>query len=257
MRSFVGTALVAASLVGANAADAADPQVERGEYLVTIAGCNDCHTPGYFLGKPDFSRRLGGSDVGFAIPGVGASVGPNLTPDKETELGAWTDDQIIAAFTKGVTPNGRKLSPVMPWQELAALTPDDAKAIVAYLRSRPPVNNPVPGPFAADQTPSTLVFVIVPGADYAKMPKPQNKAARAARSGYTGGGGRSLRCPRRAGSMTLAGAVIDRALHALAADGVSCDAERSSPAWRSPPRLRCPDQPTPPAPRWRRHSPMR
>ena len=45
-------------------------QVERGKYLVTIAGCSDCHTPGYFLGKPDFSRTLGGSDVGFAIPGV-------------------------------------------------------------------------------------------------------------------------------------------------------------------------------------------
>ncbi len=120
----------------------------------------------------DFSRRLGGSDVGFAIPEVGASVGPNLTPDKETGLGAWTDDQIVAALTKGVTPDGRKLSPVMPWQELAALSPDDAKAIVAYLRSLPPVKNAVPGPFGPDQTPSTLVFVIVPGAVYAKMPKP-------------------------------------------------------------------------------------
>ncbi len=158
--------------VAASAALAAEPEAERGKYLVTIAGCNDCHTPGYFLGKPDFSRRLGGSDVGFAIPGVGAFVGPNLTPDKETGLGSWTDDQIVAAFTKGVTLDGRKLSPVMPWQELAALTPDDAKAIVAYLRSLPPVKNAVPGPFGPDQTPSTLVFVIVPGAVYAKMPKP-------------------------------------------------------------------------------------
>ncbi len=172
MRKLVGVALVAASLMGANAAMASGPQAERGKYLVTIAGCNDCHTPGFFLGKPDFSRTLAGSDVGFAVPGVGAFVGPNLTPDKETGLGAWTDDQIIAALTKGVTPDGRKLSPVMPWQELAALTPDDAKAIAAYLRSLPPVKNAVPGPFGANETPSTLVFVIVPGAVYAKMPKP-------------------------------------------------------------------------------------
>ena len=172
MRSFVWAALVAAGVFGANGAQAADPQVERGKYLVTIAGCNDCHTPGYFLGKPDFSRALSGSDVGFAVPGVGAVLGRNLTPDKDTGLGSWTDDQIIAAFTTGVRPDGRKLSPIMPWQELAALSADDARAIVAYLRSVPPVSNAVPGPFGPDATPSSLVFVIVPGEVFAKMLKP-------------------------------------------------------------------------------------
>jgi len=165
-------ALILAAAFGATAAHAADSQIERGKYLVTIAGCNDCHTPGYFLGKPDFSRTLGGSDVGFAIPGVGAFVGRNLTPDKETGLGDWTDQQILAALTTGMRPDGRKLAPVMPWQELAALAPDDAKAIVAYLRSLPPVNNAVPGPFGPSDTPSTLVFIIVPGDVYAKLPKP-------------------------------------------------------------------------------------
>ena len=47
-----------------------DAQIARGEYLVTLGGCNYCHTPGYFLGKPDMSRFLGGSDVGFEIPGA-------------------------------------------------------------------------------------------------------------------------------------------------------------------------------------------
>ena len=51
-------------------------QVSRGEYLVTIGGCNDCHTPGYFFGKPDTERFLGGSDVGFEIPGLGVFPGP-------------------------------------------------------------------------------------------------------------------------------------------------------------------------------------
>jgi hypothetical protein len=48
---------------------AADSEVERGKYLVTLGSCNDCHMPGYFFGKPDFSRALSGSDVGFAISG--------------------------------------------------------------------------------------------------------------------------------------------------------------------------------------------
>jgi mono/diheme cytochrome c family protein len=173
MRNWRLSLLAAGAFFAASASSfAADQQVERGKYLVTIAGCNDCHTPGYFLGKPDFSRTLGGSDVGFGIPGVGAVVGRNLTPDKETGLGNWTDEQIITAFMTGVRPDGRKLSPIMPWMELANLSADDAHAIVAYLRSLPPVKHAVPGPFGAKEVPSTLVFVIVPGEVYSKLPQP-------------------------------------------------------------------------------------
>jgi mono/diheme cytochrome c family protein len=165
--------LVAAAVLGAcGAALADDSDVARGKYLVTIGGCNDCHTPGALLGKPDFSRALGGSEVGFAIPGLGVFPGPNLTPDKEMGLGKWTDDQIISAITAGITPEGRRLAPIMPWQALSHLTSDDAHAIVAYLRSLPPVKNAVPGPFGPKETPTTLVFVIVPGEIYAKMPPP-------------------------------------------------------------------------------------
>jgi mono/diheme cytochrome c family protein len=161
------------SMSGAHAASADQAPIAQGKYLVTIAGCNDCHTPGYFLGKPDFSRTLAGSDVGFTIPGLGAFVGRNLTPDKETGLGNWTDDQIISAFTAGIRPDGRRLAPIMPWQGLSHLTSDDAHAIVAYLRSLPPVKNAVPGPFGPKDIPSTLVFTIVPGEVYAKMPAPK------------------------------------------------------------------------------------
>ncbi len=83
-------AFLAASALGLQpsvAAAADDLQIARGEYLVTIGGCNDCHTPGYFFGKPDSSRFLGGSDVGFEIPGEGVFVGSNITPDKETGIG--------------------------------------------------------------------------------------------------------------------------------------------------------------------------
>jgi mono/diheme cytochrome c family protein len=173
MKSLSASALATIAMLWAAAASAADPEVERGKYLVAIASCNDCHTPGYFLGKPDFSRRLAGSDVGFTMPGLGAFVGRNLTPDKETGLGDWTDDQIISAITAGVRPDGRRLAPIMPWQGLSHLSSDDAHAIVAYLRSLPPIKNAVPGPFGPKEIPSTLVFVIVPGKVYAKMPTPQ------------------------------------------------------------------------------------
>ncbi len=172
MRNFSLLWVAAGALCAASAAFAADQQVERGKYLVTIGGCNDCHTPGYFLGKPDFSRTLGGSDVGFGLPGLGTFVGRNLTPDKETGLGNWTDDQIIAAFTTGIRPDGRRLAPIMPWEGLSHLTSDDAHAIVAYLRSLPAVKNAVPGPFGPKDVPSTLVMTIIPGEVYSKLPAP-------------------------------------------------------------------------------------
>jgi len=173
MRTEVRTLLAAVAMLGASgAALADDAEIARGKYLVTIASCNDCHTPGYFLGKPDFSRTLGGSDVGFTIPGLGAFLGPNLTPDKETGLGNWTDAQIIGAITAGATPEGRQLAPIMPYAALSHLASDDAQAIVAYLRSLPPVKNKVAGPFGPKETPTTLVFVIVPGEVYAKLPPP-------------------------------------------------------------------------------------
>ena len=74
---------VAASALQSLPAKADDAEIARGKYLVTISGCNDCHTPGYFFGKPDMARFLGGSDVGFEIPGLGVFVGPNLTPDPD------------------------------------------------------------------------------------------------------------------------------------------------------------------------------
>ena len=101
--------LFAAFVISATA-HAADPQVERGKYLVAIGGCTDCHTPGHFFGHPDMARFLGGSDVGFGIPGHGVFVGPNLTPDKETGLGNWTAQQIVTAITTGERPDGRMLA---------------------------------------------------------------------------------------------------------------------------------------------------
>jgi len=164
---------VVAVLAFASAAYAETP-VERGKYLVTISGCNDCHTPGGMLGTPDASRVLGGSDVGFGDPASGVWIGGNLTPDPETGLGKWTTVEIVAALTKGETREGRKLSEMMPWPALSHLSAEDASAIAAYLQSLPPVKNAVPGPYKAGETPAVpYVSAVIPTAQYMGLPRPK------------------------------------------------------------------------------------
>lgn len=161
-RALRACSIAAAVALTTLSAKAADPAVERGKYLVTMASCHDCHTPGYFFGKPDMTRYLGGSDVGFEIPGLGTFYGPNLTPDKATGSGGWTDAQIVAAVQTGVRPDGRMLAPIMPWHAFSQLTKQDVNAIVAFLRSVPAVDHKAPGPFGPTETPTSFVMKIVP-----------------------------------------------------------------------------------------------
>ena len=162
-RSVVAALLLPAMLLGMSSlvANADDSQVDRGKYLVTLGGCFDCHTPGYFFGKPDMTRYLGGSDVGFDIPGLGVFVGPNLTPDKETGLGNWTNEQIVTALKTGKRPDRRELAPVMPWRAFANLTEADAHAIAVFLKSLPPVSNKVAGPFGPNDRVTIFVMKVV------------------------------------------------------------------------------------------------
>jgi mono/diheme cytochrome c family protein len=161
MRQKALFALIAA-IATSGPARADDDPIARGRYLVQLGGCHDCHTPGYRSGKPDMARYLGGSDVGFATPGLGFFVPPNLTPDKETGLGKWTSEEIVTALQTGVRPDGRILSPVMPWRNFANLTRPDAMTIAVYLKSLPPVNHKVPGPFGTQERPTVPVMTIVP-----------------------------------------------------------------------------------------------
>jgi mono/diheme cytochrome c family protein len=158
-RVLAALAVLAAS---GGAAGAASPQEKRGEYLVGITGCGDCHTPGHFLGKPDMSRRLGGSDVAFEIPGLGAFAGPNITPDKATGIGGWSVKEIMTAIRTGRTPDGRVLAPIMPYQDFARMTDADARAIAMYLKSLPAVSHKAPGPFGPGEKAEVLLFRILP-----------------------------------------------------------------------------------------------
>jgi mono/diheme cytochrome c family protein len=163
MTAAIVIATAVLGMAGVTSLQAQTAEVARGKYLVVLGGCTDCHTPGFFFGKPDNARLLGGSEVGFELPGLGVFHGPNLTPDKETGLGSWTKAQIVAALQTGKRPDGRELAPIMPWRALASLTKDDANAIAAYLMSLPAVSNKVPGPFGPTDKPTSFVMKVVPG----------------------------------------------------------------------------------------------
>jgi mono/diheme cytochrome c family protein len=140
--AYVLSLLVTASIVAPSAI--AQDKVKRGEYLVTIMDCTGCHTPGALRGQPDVARNLAGSDVGFEIPGLGIFYPPNLTPDRETGLGAWSEAEIVQAVRTGTRPDGRILVPVMPYHNYARLTDADAQALSGYLKSLKPIRNKAP-----------------------------------------------------------------------------------------------------------------
>ena len=130
----------------AQAAEAARDPVRRGRYLVTTIGCSFCHTPIRVDGSLVDGMVLAGGQKWTAVP-FGDFVSYNLTSDKETGLGAWTDDQIKTVVTRGVRRDGSRMIPFpMPWMSYANLTPSDLNAIVAYLRTIPPITNRIPAP---------------------------------------------------------------------------------------------------------------
>jgi len=137
-RARLGSLLVMAL---ATSSAGADELVERGRYLVdTIAACGNCHTP---IGPngPDASRYLAG---GLVIDeGVFRAVASNITPDPETGIGAWSDAEIARAIREGIRPDGSLIRPPMPYPLYHGIADDDLMAIVAYLRSVPPVRNEV------------------------------------------------------------------------------------------------------------------
>jgi mono/diheme cytochrome c family protein len=153
--------------------------ITRGGYLVTIGGCNDCHSPKVMTPAgpvPDMQRLLSGHPENLALPALdanqvdlskwalfnmdltaavgpwGASFAANLTPDEETGIGAWSETNFIQALRTGKHMGaGRPILPPMPWFNFAKATDEDLQAIFAYLRSLPPVKNHVPQPIPPTQ----------------------------------------------------------------------------------------------------------
>ena len=135
--------VLAATLAAAGSAFAQSP-VERGSYLVnTIMACGNCHTPkerGVDIMDKAFSGGLRFDEEHFD------ATASNITPDKATGIGNWSDAEIKHAMTTGIGRNGVPLAEVMPTGFYAVLTPGDLDAIVAYLRSLPSIVNKSPPP---------------------------------------------------------------------------------------------------------------
>jgi mono/diheme cytochrome c family protein len=124
-------------------------RIARGKYLFTsVADCDGCHSQrdlSRFGGPVVESGRGRGnvlSTVETDLPGT--VVAPNLTPDPETGLGAWTDGEKIRAIRDGVDRDGRALFPMMPYGVYRTMSDEDVQAVVAYLNSLPAIKNPLP-----------------------------------------------------------------------------------------------------------------
>jgi mono/diheme cytochrome c family protein len=110
-------------------------QIERGKYLTDIGDCAGCHS------RPGSGEMFSGGRP-LETP-FGMLLGPNITPDAETGIGSWTDDEFVNALTKGTSRNGTHLYPAMPYTYMTKATRQDVLAIRAYLNTVPAVHNPV------------------------------------------------------------------------------------------------------------------
>ncbi len=136
---------VAAFYAAQDAEQKANP-VKRGKHLVETLGCDVCHTPVDREKRALPGMRMAGGLLVRIAP-FGDFPTANLTSDKATGLGNWTDDEIKRAITRGIRRNGTRLLPFpMDYASLSTLTPDDLDAMVKYLRTIPPIVNNVPEP---------------------------------------------------------------------------------------------------------------
>lgn len=125
------------------AAPSPDDEVAYGEYLATVAHCLDCHTPRNEMGEPDFARAGAGGFGIVELPDGRRLLTANITSDEETGIGDWSDEALRRALTEGISANGHILFPIMPSSFFKNATEEDLDAIIAFIRTLPPVSNEV------------------------------------------------------------------------------------------------------------------
>lgn len=114
----------------------------RGAFIANVSGCALCHTA-FGPNGPDLGKMWAG---GLEIPEeIGTWRSPNITQDKKTGIGGWTDAEILAAVREGKRPDGSRLYPIMPWPFYHTMSDADGAALVAYLRTIAPIENAVAG----------------------------------------------------------------------------------------------------------------
>jgi mono/diheme cytochrome c family protein len=112
----------------------------RGQWILQVASCGDCHTP-MKRGKPIESKRYAGGNK-FPVKGVGTIIAPNITSDGATGIGAYSDDDLLRVFNEGIGKAGRPLY-VMPWSLYRGMTDADKRALILALRQIPAISNVV------------------------------------------------------------------------------------------------------------------
>ncbi|HXR94307.1 MAG TPA: cytochrome c [Rhizomicrobium sp.] len=141
----IGLASASPSGMGSHIGAQDQALIARGRYLATVGDCQACHTDNASHGAP----YAGGKPVETPF---GVVLGANITPDRETGIGAWSDDEFDAALRKGIMPDGGHLYPAMPYPFYAKMTRDDTRALRAYLNTIAPQkrfvdSNRLPFPF--------------------------------------------------------------------------------------------------------------
>ena len=164
MKKFIALAVICSAIIiaanfsacnnssepkAADGKDSLKTVLKRGEYLANnVAACMDCHS------KRDLEKYSGpvipGTEGGggmvfdqkFGLPGV--LHGKNITPDNETGIGTWTDDELLRAITQGISKNGDTLFPLMPYPNFNRMAKEDLLSIIAYIRTLKPIRNKVP-----------------------------------------------------------------------------------------------------------------
>ncbi len=171
-RSSIAVALISLGFLASGVSTSgtqSDSLVTRGEYLVDVIGCGECHTPRKAGSlEPDDERFLSGHSEGQELAAPqdnsgdwnissasftawsgpwGVSYAVNLTPDENTGMGSWAEGTFVDAMKTGMHMGvARTILPPMPWASYRRLSDSDLRAIYAYLRSIPPIRNRVPEP---------------------------------------------------------------------------------------------------------------
>jgi len=178
-------------------------RIARGQYLfMHVANCADCHS------DVDWERfatpiKEGGLAVGRAWPAglglPGSFHSPNLTPDRETGVGDWTDGELIRAIREGISRDGRILFPLMPYTEFRSMSDEDVESIIAFMRTIPAVKRRQE--ITKIDFPANLMIKGVPQPVTAKVPMP-DRSDRVAYGKYLSiiGGCHSCHTPTEHGS---------------------------------------------------------
>jgi mono/diheme cytochrome c family protein len=170
-----------------------DDLIAQGEYLAMVSGCIECHTDfkaeyldfanltleqgqtlAFALRTAQDDDIMGAGGRVFDLGPIGLAVSGNITPDTTTGIGAWSDAEIERSIRKGISRDGRRLLPIMPYYLYNNMADADMKAVIAYLRSLPAVYKDV----ANEQNPAALALAIPPDTAPATAPAPADTAAR-------------------------------------------------------------------------------